>query len=81
MIYCLSFYFGVFYLSFKAGIYTVVLSVLLVDTLNTCGPEKTFILTLSFCSFRVTHHSDGHTGLPKRTELIWSNGEQPTHAS
>lgn len=61
-------------------IYIIVPSVLLVETLNTCGPEKTFILTLNFCSFRVTHRSDGHVGLPKRTELILSNGEQPTHA-
>lgn len=62
-------------------IYTIVPSAQLVKTLNTCGPEKTFTLTLNFCPFLVTHCRDGHTGLPKRTELILSNGEQSTHVS
>lgn len=33
------------------------------------------MLTLNFSSFHVTHHSDGHTGLPKRTELVGPNAQ------
>lgn len=46
-----------------------------VETLNAVGLEKAFVLTLNLSSFHVTRHSDRHTGLPKRTELVGPNAE------
>lgn len=62
---------------FKAMIYTVMPSMLQVET-NACRLEKTFILTLNLSSLHVTRHSDGHAALPERTEPIRPNAEQPT---